>query len=80
MFVQDIPHDCVFIAAPIGEKYCHYDREVQITRWATSQAGTPIVSYDDGKTWNQFEPGANVTVPKYSTVEEVYITFNKVNE
>ncbi len=76
VYVQKEPHDCSFLAAPIGEKYCHYDRTVSFTRWATSQANTPIVSYDDGKTWSDLEPGGK-QMPKVSTVEEVVINWEK---
>jgi len=24
VLVDDTPHDCAFLAAPLGEKYCHY--------------------------------------------------------
>ena len=37
------PHDCAFLAAPVGEKYCHHNRVVSTVRWSTS-AGNPIVS------------------------------------
>jgi hypothetical protein len=76
VYVQDKPHDCAFLAAPLGEKYCHYERTVSITRWATSQTGNPIISYDDGKTWSIFDP-AGKEVPKSSTVREVYIGWEK---
>jgi len=74
------PHDCAFLAAPLGEKYCHYERTVSTVRWATSTTGQPIVSYDDGKTWSVFEPNANVYVPKISTVEEVYVSWEKKDD
>jgi hypothetical protein len=76
VYVQDKPHDCAFLAAPLGEKYCHYERTISITRWASSLTGTPIVSYDDGKTWSSFDP-AGEKVPQYSTVKEVYIGWEK---
>jgi hypothetical protein len=76
VYVQDKPHDCAFLAAPLGEKYCHYERTVSITRWATSQTGNPIVSNDDGKTWSSFDP-AGEKVPQYSTVKAVYIGWEK---
>jgi hypothetical protein len=76
VYVQDKPHDCVFLAAPLGEKYCHYERTISITRWATSQTGNPIVSYDDGKTWSSFDP-AGEKVPQYPTVKAVYIGWEK---
>jgi hypothetical protein len=76
VYVEDHPHDCAFLAAPLGEKYCHYDRTVSITRWATSQADTPIISYDDGATWTAFD-GAGKSVPRVSTVKAVYIGWEK---
>jgi hypothetical protein len=50
VIVDDAPHDCAFFAAPLGAKYCRYDRVVSVVRWSTSQAGNPLISYDDGKT------------------------------
>jgi hypothetical protein len=80
VYVQDPPHDCTFLAAPLGEKYCHYERIVSFTRWATSTTGNPIVSYDDGKTWNTFNPPAGKAVPQLSTVKEVYIGWEKKDD
>src|ERR1700692_2788674 len=40
------PHDCNFVAAPLGDKYCHYERLVTTLRWGTSTAGNPIASFD----------------------------------
>jgi len=76
VYVQDKPHDCAFLAAPLGVKYCHYERTISITRWAKSTEGNPIISYDDGKTWSTFDfDPANV--PRYSTVKAVYIGWEK---
>lgn len=75
--VQPRPHDCNFLAAPLGEKYCHYERIVSTVRWATSTTGNPIESYDEGKTWSPFTPDANVKVPQYSTIEEVFVQWGK---
>jgi hypothetical protein len=80
VYIQEKPHDCAFLAAPLGEKYCHHDRVVLITRWATSTTGKPIASYDDGKTWNIFDPPAGETVPKLSTVKEVIINWEKKDD
>lgn len=74
------PHDCAFLSAPLGSKYCHYDREVSTLRWATSTTGNPIVSWDEGKTWSVFTPEAGTTVPKTDTVQEVFISWKKVEE
>lgn len=78
--VDNLPHECAFIAAPMGEKYCHYERVVTTRRWATSTTGNPIMSDDDGKTWSVFTPEAGVNVPQYSTVEELYITWKRVED
>ena len=72
---SNMPHDCDFLAAPLGSKYCHYDREVTTLRWATSTTGDPIVSYDDGKTWSTFTPDDPKAVPNHSTVEEVVVSW-----
>jgi hypothetical protein len=80
VIVDNVPHDCAFIAAPLGEKYCHYDRVVSVVRWATSQLGSPIISYDDGKTWSQFTPDPSDVVPKTSTVQMVRISWEKKDE
>jgi len=74
------PHDCAFLAAPIGEKYCHYERVVSFVRWATSTQGPPIVSYDDDQTWKEFTPDANAKLPGISTVVEVQISWVKKDE
>lgn len=33
--IDEVPHDCAFLAAPVGEKYCHHERIIQ----AESQGG-----------------------------------------
>jgi len=74
------PHDCNFLAAPIGDKYCDYERQVSTVRWATSMEGNPIVSYDEGKTWDTFTPDGTVPVPKQPTVEAVFVTWKKIEK
>jgi hypothetical protein len=75
------PHDCNFLAAPLGAKYCDYNRVVSTMRWGTSKSsGNAVVSYDEGKTWSPFTPEPGAVVPQYSTVEAVYITWEKTGE
>ena len=47
------PHDCDFLAAPVGDKNCHYDSNVQYHSVLVRDNGLgySVVSYDDGKTW-----------------------------
>jgi hypothetical protein len=47
------PHDCEFLTAPIGDKHCDYETDVAAVRTNTDiKTHKPIVSFDDGKTWN----------------------------
>jgi hypothetical protein len=74
------PHECAFLAAPLGEKYCHYEREISTLRWATSTTGNAIASWDEGKSWAVFTPDAGVPAPKFDTVQQVYISWKKIEE
>jgi len=80
VIVDDHPHDCAFLAAPFGEKYCHYDREVSTLQWATSTTGNPIASFDEGKTWSTFTPDSGIAVPRQPTVVQVYIRWKRIDE
>ena len=80
VLVDKTPHDCAFLAAPMGEKYCHYDRVVTTLRWSTSTNGEPIASYDEGKSWSVFTPDAGSLVPRTSAVQQVYVSWTKVEE
>jgi hypothetical protein len=49
------PHDCDWLKAPIGDKECHCEVDVTKTKVSTGTdptTGIPIISYDDGITWN----------------------------
>ena len=39
VMIDTHPHDCAFLKAPVGEKYCHYDREVSTIHRARTQNG-----------------------------------------
>ena len=55
--VDDKPRDCEFLTAPLGRKNCSYQKEVSIVRYSQdTQEGGPIISYDEGETW-QWNPG-----------------------
>jgi hypothetical protein len=74
------PHDCDFLKSPLGSKECHYRRLVTTMRFARSAAGSPLVSYDSGKTWENFTPIPGMVVPQRSTVEGVIVSWNKVED
>jgi hypothetical protein len=77
VYIPKRPHDCEFMTAPVGEKHCSYKRTVSTIRWATSTANAPIMSTDEGKTWETFIPDSGVQVPQHSTVKEVYVNWEK---
>lgn len=79
VIIEEKPHDCDFLAAPLGNKYCDYEREVTTLLWSSSPNG-PIQSFDDGKTWETFTPDPNVAVPKVSTAVKVFVFWKKVNK
>jgi len=80
VMIEKRPHDCDFLAAPIGEKYCHYERVVSFVRWKIDR-GRPLVSYDDGQTWAEFTPDANAgVVPAISTIKEVHISWQRKDD
>lgn len=66
------PHDCEWGSAPLGDKHCHYTANVQSVRTSTATDGTtPLVSYDQGKTWS-----VNTTHEEPS----VFVSWTKVGE
>ena len=65
--VDKKPHDCDFFHAPIGDKDCHYDKDVSVTRYGHNAAGVAVVSYDNGKTWS----AADFAIPEYSPQVDV---------
>jgi hypothetical protein len=67
----DKPHDCEWEAAPLGNKYCHYEADVvkMITGQDTT-TGRPTISYNNGKTWS-WNDG------EYPTKAQSYITWVK---
>ena len=49
--VEDKPHDCDFMTAPLGRKNCSYEKKVELVKFSVNKNGQPIVSYDKGATW-----------------------------
>lgn len=60
--IEEKPKLCDWGRAPIGDKGCHYEAVVHLTRWNTSTAGKPIVSYDNGKTWELVTSSEDIPV------------------
>ena len=53
VIVEDMPPDCDFMTAPLGRKNCSFQKNVAIVLFSKDiQKGEPIISYDDGETWD----------------------------
>jgi hypothetical protein len=86
------PTDCDFIHAPLGDKACHYKKTVTAYDAAgyvvagddapkyghDTNTGKPIISYDNGKSWNWLPTDAPATPDL--TVKRVEIDWVKVTD
>lgn len=52
--IETKPTSCDWGRAPMGDKGCHYEKVVHVTRWDVSEEGKGIFSEDDGKTWKPY--------------------------
>ena len=69
--VDPKPHDCEFLTAPIGSKHCDYESVVTTVRISVGQSGERLISYDDGRTWQQGSSSARPAV---------FVTWRKVDD
>jgi hypothetical protein len=81
VLVQDKPKLCDWGHAPIGDKGCHYEAVVNITRWSKSTEGKPIVSHDNGKKWHLIQPDESAAddTPKLPSAL-VIVTWEKMED
>jgi len=71
--VQNKPENCDYNFAPIGNKGCHYAKEVEvIMRSHDTKSNRRVISYDEGKTWNWDDAD---TEPQGTSV---YVSWKKV--
>jgi hypothetical protein len=76
------PSDCDFMHAPLGDKGCHYKKTVtaynaaeypvagdNAPKYDKNTNGNPIISYDDGKTWQVWPADTPVPDSKVKSVE-----------
>jgi hypothetical protein len=69
------PSDCDFFRAPLGFKGCHYQKSLQVARYkADVRSGQWIISYNDGKTWNQLVEGEKPGPP------DVYVNWERLED
>ena len=75
VIVNNEPHGCDFMRAPLGVKPCHYEKTVDVTRVGSdTKTGRPIVSHDNGKTWAWDDLTDTRTVPS------VLVSYVKVED
>jgi rubredoxin len=81
------PSDCDFMFAPLGDKGCHYKKTVtaynaagnavagdDAPRYSNNTYGNPIISYDDGKTWQVLDSPAPDLKVKSVEIDWVKVT------
>lgn len=80
------PKDCDFIHSPLGDKGCSYKAHVKAYNAADvlvageyapkyghdTKTGRPIISYDEGKTWEWYSE-ATVPDPKVASVKVFWL-------
>jgi len=72
------PSDCDFMTAPLGRKNCHYNKVVVKRMWGkSSTTGSPVESWDDGKSWQTFTPNPGDKVPQAAEPESIMISWTK---
>jgi len=59
--IEEEPHDCDFLRAPLGVKGCSYTRETSVVKTGVVNAtGQHIVTYDNGKTWSPIDDPSQI--------------------
>lgn len=67
--MEDKPHECDWLKAPIGNKECHY--EVRVILVIRHSDGTRSISDDGGETW---------AVDTYDLEPSMHVVWQKVDE
>ena len=72
--VEDKPHDCEFLTAPLGSKNCDYEKSVAVERYnQDTETGRPIVAYGNSKKWEWNDGGP-------LSGASVYVRWTKVED
>jgi hypothetical protein len=72
------PHDCDWLAAPLGNKNCHYDvesRKETVITGTDKATGRPIVSYDEGNIWSWNDGNYPA-----KAASDVFVTWKKIED
>ena len=60
VIIEEMPHDCDFLRAPLGVKGCSYIRETSVVKTGVNAAGQHVVTYDDGKMWTPIDDPSQI--------------------
>ena len=74
------PRDCDWLRSPLGNKDCHFEVKIETIKEGFDEHGAPVVSYDDGATWNPAD-GIDKPYPlaaKVPTIRSVNISWEKL--
>lgn len=58
--IDEEPHDCDFLQAPLGVKGCSYTRETAVVKTGVNATGQHVVTYDNGKTWSPIDDPSQI--------------------
>jgi hypothetical protein len=80
--VEPRPENCDYDWSPVGKKGCHYDKQVTTVRTAKTTYGAPLISYDEGKTWDFVDgSGGKSTQPADTfAVQSVDVSWSRVED
>jgi hypothetical protein len=88
--VANRPTDCDWTYAPLGEKGCHYEKEVLISEYRSDSLNNVTLTQDGGKTWTQVpdrdftslsdRTWNSLTHGQRHQVIQVDVEWNKVND
>ena len=60
VIIEEMPHDCDFLRAPLGVKGCSYTRETSVVKTGVNAAGQHVVTYDNGKSWSPIDDPSQI--------------------
>jgi hypothetical protein len=46
IIIEDMPHNCDFLKAPIGDKGCHFEKDVAVTKDDAGRNSRVYVTWD----------------------------------
>lgn len=75
IIIADHPHDCAFLAAPLGEKYCHYEKNVDTSTEKICPAGYALTPSQDSCYDGSYPFGKGATVNPQEKIASLYISW-----